>query len=113
MDSPDFLRSINSFKTSEYQIDLNSFVPKFYVPPKTALTPFISLKHDEKPLECKVTPGKFINFDSEAKSQNKLSPPCVEQIDVKLWLQKYGLSALKLKFDQILNMIGFKHSEGF
>ena len=66
-----------------------------------------------KAKSCSVLPGNLINFDSlsNEKSQN-YTLSCTEAIDSTKWLQKYGLQAIKLNFEYILSMIGFKQNQG-
>jgi hypothetical protein len=112
MDTPQFVKSLNSWKTNEYNIDVASYVPKFYIPTKS----FYETPGANNHFECKIVPGDIINFDSENKNSEKLNPKyppaCLEQIDTTSWLKKYGLSVNRLTLEQILSAIGFKHSEG-
>lgn len=108
METPNFIKSLNSWKSNEYNIDIASYVPKFYVPSKDT-------RLSSEPLECKIVPGEAINFDAQNKKDllnTKYPATCIEQIDTVSWLKKYGLEVNKLTLEQILSSIGFKHTEG-
>jgi hypothetical protein len=68
-----------------------------------------------KSLECQLVHGEAVNFDVEDKKDflnPKYPSSCTEQIDNNSWLKKYGLETNRLKLEQILSSIGFKHTEG-
>jgi hypothetical protein len=64
------------------------------------------------PLPCSLLPGHEFNFDNNKSFVQHSSPVCTEQIDTQAWLSKYGLKAVKLSYQQILSMIGFKQMQG-
>ena len=113
MDNPQFVKSLNSWKTNEYNIDIATYVPKFYLSSKNNNLSSTSANNQ---FECKIVPGEIINFDSETKnadkSNQKYPTSCLEQINSQAWLKKYGLEVNKLTLEQILSSIGFKHTEG-
>lgn len=118
MESPQFIKALNSWKTNEYNIDIASYVPKFFVPSKNLYSNSSTELSTDKAtsLECKIIPGDLINFDSDSKQNDKFASKypsnCLEQIDSSSWLKKHGLAANKLTLQQILTNIGFKHTEG-
>jgi hypothetical protein len=64
---------------------------------------------------CKIVPGQPINYDAEKLSAylNPVYPgSCTELINSSEWLNKYGLRANRLTFENILKMIGFKQNIG-
>jgi hypothetical protein len=62
-------------------------------------------------LACNIIPGYSINGDLNHLTASKRYPPaCIELIDSKKWISKYGLEANKLQFDKILTMIGFRQT---
>lgn len=60
-------------------------------------------------------PGTSVNVDASHNS-SAISPhfptSCVEMIDSERWIKKYGLRANKLTYEHILNLIGFKQTQG-
>jgi hypothetical protein len=110
MDTIEFTKSLNAWKTNEFNIDVNTYEPKFNFISSTKSTSRVLLPQIES---CNIVPGKSINFDlaSNKNDEKKMPPNCTEQICSNNWLNKYGLDANKLKLDQILNQIGFKQAE--
>ncbi len=78
----------------------------------------IKLNNSDSGMPCSLLPGVEINFDNNKsdllfkKITKNLPSICTEQLDTQSWLNKYGLKASKLSYQQILSMIGFKQMQG-
>lgn len=101
------LASINQKPSLPFTLSSNNGSTNFDV------TEFTKLKKpsEEPAASCSILPGKLINFDAVNKSSS-YQPQCVELVDSKEWLRRYGLKTNKLNLESILGLIGFKQSKG-
>lgn len=101
------LASINQKPSLPFTLSSNNGSTNFDVTELTKLK-----KPSEEPAaSCSILPGKLINFDAVNKSSS-YQPQCVELVDSKEWLRRYGLKTNKLNLESILGLIGFKQSKG-
>jgi hypothetical protein len=64
-----------------------------------------------------VLPGALINYDSKQyvpnQPRSEIPAVCCELIDSDDWIKKYGLATNRLRFQDILSMIGFKKAQDY
>ena len=76
----------------------------------SAITKFEKSKLD---IGLSLIPGTSVNVDSQNSAISPHYPTsCVEMTDSEKWIKKYGLRANKLTYEHILNLIGFKQTQG-